>query len=374
MEILHYTAMPSSSKYGGVERWFVEFCKQSAAQRHKVHIIYTEKLPVNDKYVEDLLSHNASIAICKNLNDLVNYVNSNHIQIVFCHFNEPYEIGPYIKKSCEVKVYQFLHCCNYYSGLSWTKNFREKLCSLVYRKSVFLSQFAIDGMVAVSDAVIRQFSISCCILPNKIRRVYLGVPRQNLKKFVRQNANKKIIIGCVAFHAYIKGVDILINAAEILKNRGVSDFEIWQIGGGLATAGGSDTEKLHQLVRSKHLDSCFKWFGIRQDVDALMSKFDIYVQPSRNEAISLTIAEAMSHSLPIVASNVGGIPEYIIDGETGFLYNNNSPEKLADKLQLLIENQSLRTKLGDSGFDYINSEKFDIIKSVDKVIRYYCKA
>lgn len=372
MEILHYTAMPSSSKYGGVERWFVEFCKQSAAQGHKVHIVYTEKLPVNEKYIEDLKSYNASITICRNIHDIVNYINSNHIQIVFCHFNEPYEIGPYIKKTCKVKLYQFLHCYNYYYDLSWIKNFREKLCSLVYRKSVFLSQFAIDGMIAVSDAVIRQFSIPCGVLPNKIRRVYLGVPRQNGKTFVRQNANNTIIIGCVAFHAYIKGVDILIHATEILKNRGVTDFEVWQIGGGLATAGGCDTEKLHQLVRSKHIEAYFKWFGIRQDIDALMSKFDIYVQPSRNEAISLTIAEAMSHSLPVVASNVGGIPEYIKDGITGLLYNSNSPEKLADKLQLLIENQLLRTKLGDSGFEYINSEKFDITKSVEKVIRNYC--
>lgn len=373
MNILHYTGMPNSTKYGGLERWFVEFCKQSTEKGHTFHLIYTESFPSNYHYINDIKTHKGNIKICEGKKSLIEYIKAQNIDIIFCHFNEPYEICKDIKNTCNVKLYQFLHCHNYYSTLSWVKNFREKLCSLVYSKSVFLSQFFIDGFIAVSDGVIRQFLLSCGIMPYKIRRIYLGVINSTSHNYPPQHDHQRIIIGCVAFHAQFKGVDILIRAVEILKNRGVSDFEVWQIGGGLATAKGKDTEMLHQLVKRKCLEPWFKWYGVRQDIDALMDEFDIYVQPSRNEAISLTIAEAMTHGIPVVASNVGGIPEYIRNGVTGFLYNNNNPELLADKLQLLMAHQQLRIKLGNNGFKYINSEQFDIRKSVETVIRLYCK-
>ncbi len=123
--------------------------------------------------------------------------------------------------------------------------------------------------------------------------------------------------------------------------------------------GGKDTATLQSLVDKYEMNDCFEWLGVRNDIDNILSKTDIYVQPSRREAISLTVAEAMMHSLPIVASNTDGIPEYINHHINGYLYNNNNPVELADYIQYLIENPNKRIELGKNALKTINSPRFN---------------
>ena len=182
------------------------------------------------------------------------------------------------------------------------------------------------------------------------------------------------VLTCIACHGEYKGVDILIEAVKILKDRGLR-FELWQVGGGMIFNNGKDTALLQSLVKENGIDDCFKWFGIRNDIDNILSHTDIYIQPSRREAISLTVAEAIMHSLPIVASNVDGIPEYIDHEITGLLYNNNNPTELANCIQYLIENSNTRRLLGENAYNKINSSTFDMTTNIqffiDKYINKY---
>ena len=83
-------------------------------------------------------------------------------------------------------------------------------------------------------------------------------------------------------------------ATKLLKERNLS-FVVWQLGGGMEFNKGRDTDALKKMVIELNVDDVFFWLGIRNDVAELLDKVDIYVQPSRREAISLTVAEARMH-------------------------------------------------------------------------------
>lgn len=372
MNILHYTGMPTAQKFGGVEKWFVEFASLAKAKGHKTFISYTEEFPKNNVLSDAYKSAGLFplITLKRDRSLLLKQIKENNIDIVFFHFVEPYEEPLFIKKRTSCKVYCFFHCYNYYSELRWFSNFRELLAASFYRWAIFKSQFFIDGYFPVSKAVKRQFITFCFLNPFKCHQIYLGIDRK--KKIQLRHPNSRIIIGCVACHGSFKGIDILIEAADILKHRDLN-FEIWQIGGGMSFNNGVDTDLLHKFAVKKGISDCFKWLGVRNDVEDLMKQMDIYVQPSRREAISLTIGEAMMCGLPIVASNVDGIPEYIDNGKNGFLYNDNDPKLLADSLQILIEHEDLRISMGQRSYDIITSDRFNRSKNIKRIIDKFIK-
>lgn len=372
MNILHYTGMPTSQKMGGIERWFMAFANKARIRGHRVWLVYTDSLPTDVPSLMDQYADTGmTTVVVKTLSELNNLIATEGIEIVFSHFSEPYLTPCSIKKKFrKVKVYSFFHCTNYYSNLTWLNNFREKLASFFYRYSVLKSQFYLDGYIAVSKSVKRQFCYGCFLMPNKVLNVYLGV-RTPDKKMLKNKRQGVIRISSIACHDNCKGVDILIDAAKKLKQKGAA-FEVNQIGGGVSFNDGKDTLELHRLANDLEISGHWHWLGVRNDIDDLLEQTDIYVQPSRREAISLTIAEAMMHNLPVIASDVDGIPEYIVNEETGILYKNNDSKKLADGLLKLINDNDLREKYGIAGGKRIRSDIFNMDYNLEKLFKW-CK-
>jgi glycosyltransferase involved in cell wall biosynthesis len=76
---------------------------------------------------------------------------------------------------------------------------------------------------------------------------------------------------------------------------------------------------------------------------------DVLCVPSSREGFGLVAAEAMMHSLPVIASKVGGLKDIILDEETGFLVPPFSHQEIAHKIQILMQNPELRKKMGEKG-------------------------
>jgi sugar transferase (PEP-CTERM/EpsH1 system associated) len=152
------------------------------------------------------------------------------------------------------------------------------------------------------------------------------------------------LLGIVARLAEVKDHATLFHACNIIYKNGI-DFKLIVVGDGILK------NKLTALSDSLGLKNNIVFTGTRRDIPAFLSAMDIFVLSSISEGISLTLIEAMSSYLPIVATNVGGNSEVIIDGETGFLVPPKNPEALADKLTLLINNPDLQRKMGDAGRD-----------------------
>jgi glycosyltransferase involved in cell wall biosynthesis len=112
---------------------------------------------------------------------------------------------------------------------------------------------------------------------------------------------------------------------------------------------GAEREKLEQLARDRNLEDVMDFPGWQDDIYAALSALDIFVLPSLNENAALVLLEAMACGLPVVATNVGAIPEYVADGQTGMLVPAQNPIALAQALQVLIADPEKRAAMGRAG-------------------------
>ena len=110
--------------------------------------------------------------------------------------------------------------------------------------------------------------------------------------------------------------------------------------------GGPLQEKCEDLANELGIRDRVDFLGERQDTAALLAASDVFVLTSAFEMFSLSILEAMRAGLPVIASDVGGNREAIVNGETGFLVPEGSVAELADALRRVIEDPELRLRLG----------------------------
>lgn len=154
-----------------------------------------------------------------------------------------------------------------------------------------------------------------------------------------------------------KGVIEFLDALKILKSKGLS-FAVDLIGG---VTGEITQAEFEDEIELRGLSDIVEYHGNKygQKKDEYLHRSDIFVLPSYTEAFPLTILEAMQYSLPVVASNVGGISSQVEDGVNGFLLGGQEPimkntfrpdpEELASKMELLIRDPELRKSMGQEG-------------------------
>lgn len=151
-----------------------------------------------------------------------------------------------------------------------------------------------------------------------------------------------VVLGTAARIAPVKGIDVLVDAVKKVRDAG-GDIRLEVAGDG------PEIDNLRLRAAKNGIADSVRFLGWQTDVSRLMRLWDIYVQPSRQEAFGLAILEAMAAGLPVVATAVGGIPELVVDGETGMLVQADDSVALADKISLLVRSRPLRSKLGSAG-------------------------
>jgi glycosyltransferase involved in cell wall biosynthesis len=117
----------------------------------------------------------------------------------------------------------------------------------------------------------------------------------------------------------------------------------------LVIGDGPQRAQLESQTAALSLQGHVRMLGARSDVRQLLPAFDIYLNSSTSEGISLTILEAMAAGLPVVASHVGGTPEVVIENVTGVLIPARSPESLADAILDLSKDAERCSLMGAAG-------------------------
>jgi glycosyltransferase involved in cell wall biosynthesis len=171
------------------------------------------------------------------------------------------------------------------------------------------------------------------------------------------------IVGVVARLEPEKGHPTLLEAWPLVLSA-IPDATLLVVGEG------SRREALEAMSHELGIAGRVVFTGRRDDVPAVTAALDVAVLPSYREALGLTILEAMALSRPVVASNVGGIPEMVEDGVTGLLVPPRDPESLAAAIVRLLRDHPLADMLARAGHDLVH-ERFCIELMVDAVERIY---
>jgi glycosyltransferase involved in cell wall biosynthesis len=138
-----------------------------------------------------------------------------------------------------------------------------------------------------------------------------------------------------------KGHETLIDAAvEILRGQPDATFEV--------IGDGSERKRLIALADRRQVRHAFTFVGQRDDVPARLAEADIFVLPSLSEALPNAVLEAMAAGLPVVTSEVGGIPELISDDRTGLLVPPGDAAALAAALLRVMNETGLAARLGQA--------------------------
>ncbi|PPS41156.1 glycosyltransferase [Chroococcidiopsis sp. TS-821] len=202
----------------------------------------------------------------------------------------------------------------------------------------------------------------------KIIQHYIGV---DTTKFSPGKKAAERYILCVGRHTHKKGIDTLLRAfAQVARKH--SDVNLIQVGTGALT------EELHALAKALGLEQRIRFLGAQthEKVLNLMRGAEIFALASQTapngdcEGLPIVLNEASACGIPVVSTKHSGIPEAIIDGETGFLVSERDYMALADKLDIILSNPDLGTKMGRQGRKLV-CEKFDLHKQTLKLEAIY---
>jgi glycosyltransferase involved in cell wall biosynthesis len=134
--------------------------------------------------------------------------------------------------------------------------------------------------------------------------------------------------------------------------------------------GGPEEPALRSLLRELGLEDRAHLLGVRKDVPAVLSSADVFVQSSLSEGLPLAVLEAMAAARPVVATRVGGIPEAVVDGETGYVVDPGDPELLAAAINKILARSDRGEALGRAGWERAKRH-FSVAGMTDRYIDVY---
>lgn len=361
MRILELMGM-TSTKYGGIERFNKKLVDKDKSDDFV--FVYVEK-PECDDYIKDMTTDNSQIKEISN-KSIISYCISVVIlilrfrpHIIHFHFgNEKLLLAPFVKfffswirqvgtfhsecilRSLKAKIMYRLYCKCQSKIIAVSKGVQKEIAAFYDSKKLITSYLGVKCDVSETKDEARQI---------------LGIPKNC------------IVLTTIGFDVTIKGFDVLADAVESLVKKTTPPLFIVNVVG----LNSVRSAKFLDIVRSKNLESYFVSMGIRNDIDMILSATDIYLQPSRTEAISLTIMEALHHGLPVVASNVGGISEVVLDGQNGILVEACDAEGLSIAIADLLQSSEKRKIFGENSKKH--SLNFTVERGVDNLIGIYKK-
>lgn len=219
-------------------------------------------------------------------------------------------------------------------------NWQKAIIWLAHYATILLA----DTTICVSKSIAHG-ARNMPLIQNRLIVIHNGVEagacltREEARFLLAPHISFPIWIGCVAELHPNKRLDTLVRAFANIADA-YPDVTLMLIGGG------SERVMLEELVRHLDLESRVRLRGHMENASAYLAALDIFVLPSRTEALGYVLLEAGLAGLPVAASNVGGIPEIVEDGRTGMLFPSGDVESLETSLRAYLESPELRLRMG----------------------------
>ncbi len=247
----------------------------------------------------------------------------------------------------------------------WKKLFykyAEKITAKAKNKLICVSEY--DRQIAIQEKICKKEKL--ITIHNGVDKINFYDKQESISKLNIKNLNLKeneIILGTIGNLYKTKGFEYLIKASKILKDKNLN-FKLIIIGEG------DERKNLEKLIQDLELKNNVFLIGKVNKASKLLKAFDIYICSSVKEGFPYTILEAMQAELPIVSTNVGGIPEMISHNQEGLLVNSKSENKLANSIIKLINEKETRKTFSNKAKEKV-SDEFNLDKMITATKNIY---
>jgi glycosyltransferase involved in cell wall biosynthesis len=218
--------------------------------------------------------------------------------------------------------------------------------------------WGIDCIVAISESIGSQLKAGG-IPVSRIHTIYEGIdltPYPRNRPTISRRPGDPKVVGTVAHLSPEKGLFYLIEAAALIPNI--------QAGIRIVIVGdGECRNSLEEQVRRLGLQNRIQFVGFQNTPAEFLREFDIFVLPSLSEGLSSAILTAMATSLPVVATDVGGIPELIYHGQNGLLVPPGNAAALAEAIMNLVDDDEKAVRMGRKGRELLE-ERFTLDRKI----------
>lgn len=246
-------------------------------------------------------------------------------------------IAGFVGRTVGVPVVMTRHVMKEQPG-TWRGRCRSRLVLVAARTGA-------ARVVAVSDAVRREFSRQARIPLDRIERIHNGIDTAFFRrKYSAREARSVLgwdpdrpVVAMISVLRPRKGHEVLFEAVPALREV-VPDVAVKVVGSGSSEA--------TIRARAGGLERAVEFLGPRRDVRTILEASEVVVLPSWTEGLPTVALEAGAMGVPVVACNVGGVPEVVDEGETGFLVEAGDAAALADRIGLLLRDRERADRLG----------------------------
>ncbi|KNH17536.1 glycogen synthase [Priestia megaterium] len=346
---------------GGLSNYIATLSKGLKSQGHKVDIISPNQFSTSKvKQFREIVTPNLKHFFTKRYGSYNDRI-SNHKRLIYVYEK--------MLETVDLEKYDILHAQDLFTA-NILGRFNE-----FYNKPLFYTphgmftsnrlRFNIIKKGSVEEAYFTeleskaiQYASHIIVLSDSFREplIRLGAKNKNITTVItgidypvnrgqeKETNSRKLVITCVARLGPRKGHNHLFEALTHLKKY-TSNVEVLIVGDGQMRG------KLEKQKKALNL-SMVKFLGSRDDVPSILNKTDIFVLPTINDSLPLSIIEAMHSGIAVISTNCGGIPELIKHNKTGIIVEPGSPEQLAHALKFLINHKEARDKMGTNAKVY----------------------
>jgi len=343
-----------SLQTGGLERLLVDFSRWHDRRRFALQFV---ALSGNGPPAADIraagcpvrvLNESVTIRKVRTLVELSKLLRAEGIQVVHTHNTYAHFYGALAAKWAGVPVVvntQHGRGC----GSSWKARRQFRIANRLTQR-----------IVGVSHDTARLCQRDDPAARDKIITIWNGI---NLERFLFRGPQFFPTAISVARLSPEKDFPTLLNAVHRVLTH-VPDFRLRIVGDGPERAA------IERMIDTLNLRNHVELLGERHDIPDLLAEAGFFVSSTRSEGLSLTLLEAMAVGLPIVTTSVGGIPEIVVEGQTGRLVPDNDPAALARAIVQMCDQRDAWTTMGRLGRQRVE-ENFEIRKMIESYETLY---
>jgi glycosyltransferase involved in cell wall biosynthesis len=335
----------SSGGYYGAENMLLNLCasQESAGCRHSLLLFYNVHAPNVELYerarrrgITVRMVHCKGRADWRAVREIRQYIAQDQIDLVHTHGYKADLYGYLAARGMEKPIVATCH--NWVGGTA---------ALAIYNRVDRMVLKRFNAIAAVSDAV-KERLLQCGIAPAAVKTIANGI---DVEAFSHAEPPESIsrqtkIIGMVARLDLKKGFEYLLLAVHKL-HKTFKDFKV------VITGEGPDRPAIEQMIEHYGLQQSVTLAGARSDMPNVYAAMDIFVLPSLNEGLPMTLLEAMAAGKPVIASRVGAIPDVVEDGANGLLVTPGDSSGLCDALARLLNAPDLCRRMASQAHEWV---------------------